>query len=81
MLKPSSISEKFETEYMDSYERNDIYIPELGMTMGSAWGSLKKTWVQLKLAYRNGDFSRVELLKERIHLLREGMGLPNEELY
>jgi len=38
MLKPSSCSGRYDTENMDAYERNNIYIKELGMTMGQSWG-------------------------------------------
>lgn len=81
MLKESSTSHRFETENMDAIERNNIFIPELDMTMGSAWGSLKKSWAQLKFALREGDYNRVEELKKRISHIRSEMGLENEELY
>ena len=44
---------------------------------------LKKSWKQLKYYLSVGDFERVELLKVRIHDIREAMGLENaeEELY
>jgi hypothetical protein len=52
------------------------------MTIGSAWGALKKSWAQLKLALRNGyDYERIEALKARIYHIREAMGLENEELF
>jgi hypothetical protein len=38
MLKESSLSSRWITEDMDAYERNNIYIAELGCTMGQAWG-------------------------------------------
>lgn len=33
---------RFETENMDAHERNTISVPELTMSMGQGWGSLKK---------------------------------------
>jgi hypothetical protein len=81
MLKQSSMSEKFETDSMDAYERNNVYIPELAMTMGQSWGALKKSWKQLKYNLSVGDYHRVEELKARIYHIREAMGLENEELY
>lgn len=48
MLKESSLSSRWNTEDMDAYERNNIYIADLGCTMGQAWGALKKSWRQLK---------------------------------
>jgi hypothetical protein len=81
MLKESSLSSRWETENMDARERNSIFIKELGMTMGSAWGALKKSRARYKLALRNGDYDRVEELKARISKLRTHMGIQNEELY
>jgi hypothetical protein len=53
MLKESSLSSRCNTEDMDAYERN-IYIAELGCTMGQAWGALKKSWktTQIQSQYR-----------------------------
>jgi hypothetical protein len=70
MLKDSSISTRWNTEDMDAHERNNIYIKELGMTMGSAWGALRKSWRQLKYNLAIGDFEKVETLKARITHLR-----------
>jgi hypothetical protein len=81
VLKESSLSSRWDTDSMDAAERNMIYVPEFGCTLGQCWGSLRKAWVQLRVALRNGDFERVEMLKERIYNLRESMGIPNEELY
>jgi hypothetical protein len=81
MLKDSSISSRWNTGDMDAHERNNIYIKDLGMTMGSAWESLKKSWRQLKYNLAIGDFEKVETLKGRITHLRDAMGLENEELY
>jgi len=41
MLKESSLSSRWNTEDMapPTYERNNIYIAELGCTMGQAWGA------------------------------------------
>jgi hypothetical protein len=69
------------TEDMDSVEHNNIYIKELGCTMGSAWGNLKYSWKALKRALREGDYQRVEELKTKIHRYRKYMGIPNDELY
>jgi hypothetical protein len=68
---------------MDAYERNNIYIAELGCTMGQAWGALKKSLRQLKYCYNLsiGDYDRVEELKARISCIRSAMGLENEEIY
>ncbi|MGB6529343.1 MAG: hypothetical protein WBF33_14645 [Candidatus Nitrosopolaris sp.] len=66
---------------MGSEERNNIHIPELGCTMGQAWGSLKKSWKQLKYYLSVGDFEKVEELKARISHIRVAMGLENQELY
>jgi hypothetical protein len=81
MLKESSCSTKYNTEDMDSEERNNIRIPELGCTMGQAWGSLKKSWQQLKYCLKIGDYERVEILKERISNIRAAMGLENQEIW
>jgi len=50
-------------EDMDAYERNNIYIAELGCTMGQARGALKKSWRQLKYNPSISD-NRVEQGKE-----------------
>ena len=68
-------------EDMDAYERNNIYIAELGCTMGQAWGALKKSWRQLKYNLSIGDYDRVEELKARISYIRSAMGLENEEIW
>jgi len=81
MLKVSSISSRWNTADMDAHERNSVYINELGCTMDKAWGSLKKSWRQLKYNLTIGDFDRVETLKARITNLSDAMGLKNEELY
>ena len=39
MLKESSLSSRCNAEDMDTYERNNIYIAELGCRMGQAWGA------------------------------------------
>lgn len=51
------------------------------MTFGQSWGALKKSWRQLKLSMKIGDFERVDQLKERIFYIRASMGSENEELY
>ena len=81
MLKETSTSHRFNVEDMEANERNSMYIAELGMSYGSAWSSLKKSWRQLKYCLKIGDFERVEMLKERISTVRWYMGLENEELY
>ena len=81
MLKDSSISSRCNTADMDAHEHNSIYIKDLGWTMDQAWGSLKKSWRQLKYNLTIGDFDRVETLKARITNLSDAMGLKNEELY
>jgi len=53
MLNPSSCSSRYDTENMDTYERNNIYIKEfyikeLGMTMGQIWGASRKTWMPIQ---------------------------------
>ena len=50
---------------MDAHEHNSIYIKDLGWTMDQAWGSLKKSWRQLKYNLTIGDFDRVETLRRR----------------
>lgn len=65
---------------MDAYERNNIYIAELGCTMGQAWGALKKSWRQLKYTSVS-EIMRVEELKTRIIDIRSAMGLENEEIW
>jgi len=67
-------------EDMDAYERNNIYIAELGCTMGQARGALKKSWRQLKYNPSISD-DRVEELKARISYIRSAMGLENEEIW
>ena len=59
---------------MDAYERNNIYIAELGCTMGQAWGALKKSWRQLKYTSVS-EIMRVQGLKTRIIDIRSAMGL------
>ena len=81
MLRKSSLSSRWNTEDMDAYERNNIYITELGCTMGQAWGALKKSWRQLKYNLSIGDYERVEELKARISYIRSAMGLENEEIW
>jgi hypothetical protein len=81
MLNESSLSSRWNTEDMDAYERNNIYIAELGCTMGQAWGALKKSWRQLKYNLSIGDYHRVEELKARISYIRSAMGLENEEIW
>ena len=54
-----------------AYDRNNIYIKELGMTMGQSWGALRKTWRQYKLALRYGHYERIEALKARISYIRK----------
>ena len=65
---------------MDAYERNNIYIAELGCTMGQARGASKKSWRQLKYNPSISD-DRVEELKARISYIRSAMGLENEEIW
>ena len=67
-------------EDMDAYERNNIYIAELGCTMGQERGALKKSWRQLKYNPSISD-DRVEELKARISYIRSAMGLENEEIW
>ena len=67
-------------EDMDAYERNNIYIAELGCTMGQARGALKKSWRHLKYNPSISD-DRVEELKARISYIRSAMGLENEEIW
>lgn len=81
MLKETSTSHRFNVEDMEANERNMIYIPELGMSYGSAWSSLKKSWRQLKYCLKIGDYERVEMLKERISNIRAAMGLENQEIW
>jgi len=81
MLKPSSCSSRFNTENMGAHERNNLHIKELGMSMGQAWGALKKSWKQYKFALATGDYKKIEGLKDRISYIREAMGLENEEIY
>jgi hypothetical protein len=72
---------RFDVENMEAAERNAIYVPELAMEYGAGWSALKKSWAQLKYCLKTGDFEQVEVLKARIYLIREAMGLENEELY
>ena len=76
MLKESSPSSRWNTEDMDAYERNNIYIAELGCTLGQAWGALKNWKYNLTI----GDYDSVEELKARISF-RSAMGLENEEIW
>jgi hypothetical protein len=48
VLKESSLSSRRNTKAMDAYERNNIYIAELGCRMDQGWESVKKSWRQLK---------------------------------
>ncbi|MGC2685552.1 MAG: hypothetical protein WA323_27155, partial [Candidatus Nitrosopolaris sp.] len=64
-----------------TWTRNNIYISELAMTMGQAWGSLKKSWKLFKLALRERDHERVEELKNRISHIRAAMDVENEEIW
>jgi hypothetical protein len=66
---------------MDAYQRNNIYIAELGCTMGQAWGALKKSWRQPKYNLSIGDYDRVEELKARISYIRSAMGLEYQETW
>jgi hypothetical protein len=52
VLLESGISEGWNTADMGSAERNSLFIRELEMTIGSAWGSLRKIWRLVKLALR-----------------------------
>jgi len=48
--------------------------------MGQAWGALK-SWQQYKFALRNGDYKKIEELKDRINYTRDAMGLKNQEIW
>gem|GEM_PF-4030805 len=61
-------------EDMDAYERNNIYIAELGCTMGQARGALKKSWRQLKYNPSISD-DRVEELS-RLSKARKRLSSP-----
>jgi hypothetical protein len=74
-------SSRWNTEDMDSAERNSIYIKELGVEMGVAWHILKCTWRELKYNLSIGDYEKVEELKAKIYRLRKYMGISNDELY
>ena len=47
------------------------------MTWGQSWSALRKTWYRLKLALRNGDYQEIQMLKDRIVVIRTAMGLEN----
>ncbi|MGB8933514.1 MAG: hypothetical protein WCC17_00235 [Candidatus Nitrosopolaris sp.] len=70
-------STRFNIEGLNRHERNNIYIKELAMTWGQSWSALRKTWYRLKLALRNGDYQEIQMLKDRIVVIRTAMGLKN----
>jgi len=76
MLKHLSVR----LEDYDTESRNNIYIPELACTWGSAWSSLRKSRKLLKQALKEGDEERVELLKARITKIKTAT-LPDPDVY
>lgn len=72
VLNESSLSPRWNTEDMDTYVPNNIYIAELGYTMGQAWIALKKSLRQLKYNLSIGDYDRVKPELATLGLEKQG---------
>ena len=68
------LSTRYNIEDMDQEERNNIYIPELQMTWGSAWSALPKSWQAFYAARRTVDSEGIDMLLERITMIKKCMG-------
>jgi len=66
VLNESSLSSRWNTEDMDTYVPNNIYIAELGYTMGQAWIALKKYNLSI------GDYDRVKPELATLGLEKQG---------
>ena len=58
-----------------------VSIYELQMTWGSAWSALRKSWQGFYAARRTRDSETIDVLLERITMIRKYMGLEDEGTY